>query len=177
MMKRISHILLVCLISLSPALCRADRITTSHNFHTMSSDATKLEFKNGNKTGITPLLTYTCSGTNATFGVTGVFVGLQLPSSGGQVVTTRIDELAEFQIFHSPGSKCTSIKVYVSKDGSSWSAALSGDSIAYSSGYINVTLPRNNYYVKIAATANITEFYISGITWYQDHCNCFVYEP
>ena len=95
--------------------------------------------------------------------------------NGSTVTTTRINELAEFQLAHYPPTKYEDLKVYVSTDGVSWGLPLSGDAITYSAGTINVTVPRNNYYVRFRNNAS-TDVSILSIIWYQDHCNCFIYE-
>ena len=125
----------------------------------------------------TDLLRYTCSGTNAKFDRYGGSIwSISLPKSNRFVTTTRVNELDGFDFVYYPASSNESIKVYVSKDSISWGKALSGDSIEYSAGSVAVTIPRNNYYVRIKNESS-TDIFIPAIIWYQDHCNCFIYEP
>lgn len=180
-MKNQLRTILWTLILLYPVFACAETITTNHVFQTMNK-STELIFSNSYTTAETNLLTYQCTstgtGANAKFDRYGGSTwSIVLPSSSSKYVTTTcINELSGFTIGHYPSSKNVNIKVYVSKDGSTWSSALSGDSITYYSGTIDVSLPRNNYYVRIKNISG-SEIYLLNIIWYQDHCNCFLYEP
>ena len=169
---------LVCALILS--ICTyAERIPTVHEFASMP--ASDLVFTNSNKTATTPLTVYTCSGTSAVFGLDHVYnskTSIRLPKNGSTVTTSCINELSEFTITYEPIAESRpNLKVQVSKDSVNWGYPLStSDSIAYSTGSITVTLPRNNYYVRIKNT-NSSDVSIRIITYYQDHCNCFIYTP
>ena len=171
-------IFLITILSLLPAVSKAERTTTTHNFNSMTTPPATIEYSDGYKVGKTALLTYTCSGTGAQFGAVGseFKVCLQLPQNGSTVTTTRVEELAAFQIHLATSGDYTSLKVKVSTDSIAWSNALSGDSIRYSSTGIEVSIPRNHYFVKIYNTKK-ADANIATINWYQDHCNCFTYEP
>ena len=169
---------LVCALIVSVSVC-ADRNTTVHNFASMP--ASDLVFTNSNKTATTPLTVYTCSGPNAVFGLDHAYnsqTSIRLPKYGSTVTTSCINELSEFTITYEPIAESRlNLKVQVSKDSVNWGYPLStSDSIAYSTGSITVTLPRNNYYVRIKNT-NSSDVSIRIITYYQDHCNCFIYTP
>lgn len=168
MKKLLSTIL--CLLVLSPALTRAETIT--HDFHEMSR-LSQLTFSSANKVGETDLVTYTCSGTGATFGVTNSKICIQLPQNGGQVITSpAIENLTRVKISHYPASKCENLKVYISTDGSSWGSALSGDAIEYgNSGTIFVTVPKGNYYLKFANTTS-TAVSIIQVEYTTEPCVC-----
>jgi len=132
---------------------------------------------NSYTTAETDLLTYQCSG-GAKFNKDHIYKSqwsFNLLDYGSTVTTTRINELAEFQLAHYPPTRYENLQVYVSTDGISWGLPLSGDAITYSAGTINVTVPRNNYYVRFRNNAS-TDVSILSIIWYQDHCNCFIYE-
>ena len=182
MTKRTLHTALwLVLIALCPVPVCAERIPHEHNFQSMVTNS-EITLTNSNKTATTNLLTYQCSGTNATFGKDHYLPSaskvwsFKLLDNGSTVTTTRIDELAEFWVGHYPPTTCTNLKVYVSKDSITWSPALTGDSISYETGYVTVTIPRNNYYVRFR-NSTAADVSIIRINWYQDHCSCFTYEP
>lgn len=175
-MKKILFTIL-CLLVLSPAVSRAETIT--HNFHEMSG-LSQLTFSSANKVGETDLVTYTCSGTGATFGVTNSKICIQLPQNGSQVVTSpAIEGLTNFRIYHYPSSVCSNINVYISTNGSTWGAALSGAAIEYGYGVIYVTVPKGNYYVKIAnsTATSVSVFQVIYTTEESSCSNCFEYIP
>lgn len=179
-MKRLTHITLLFLFLLVSPLCRADRETVSHVFHTMDKK-TDLIFSNDNKTATTALLTYTCA-TGSEFArdhVYDTYISAVLVASTGTVTTTQVKELTGFHIVHFPLAACTNVKVYVSKTGVfDGVLPLSGDNITYNStGTIDVTIPRGNYYIKIVNTDGSNKFSIRSMYYYLDHCNCFEYVP
>lgn len=161
------------------AMIRAEVINTAQNFKSMN-DLGTLTFESGNKVGRTDFVTYTCSGSGATFGIDRVEskISICLPNKGNTVTTTRIDELTGFSIMYNPYDvNRTNLKVRLSRDGETWGDPLTGDNISYSDGSVSVTIPRNNYFVQIYNNASSKDVFIMSITYYQDHCNCFVYEP
>ena len=176
----LTSLLVGLLIFLCPSMIRAERIYTEHDFQSMDK-TTELVFSNSNTTAKTELLTYQCTGTDAKFAIDHVykrFSSIRLPKYGSTVTTTKINELEEFLIGVIPADeKRDNIKVRVSKDSITWSDPLTSDNIQYSNGSITVTLPRNNYYVRIYNTNGAKDTSIKSIYYYQDHCNCFIYEP
>lgn len=163
---------------LVPSLSLAETIRTSQDFQTMAAAKT-LTFANSNKTGKTDFVTYSCSGTNSAFAqYNGTTISIKLNQTGSTVTTTKIKELSEFYIgFEASKKNERNLKVKISKDSITWSPPLSTtDSIVYSSGSMHVTLPRNNYYIRIYNTTGMAT-YITGMDYYQDHCNCFIYQP
>lgn len=178
-MYRNKHIIFgTLLLALCPAFSRAERIPHEHDFQSMVSKS-EIVVTNSYHTATTDLLTYQCSGSNSSFAKDHLYKTLwsfKLLDNGSTVTTTKINELAEFQLAHYPPTTYTNLKVYVSKDSITWSPALTGDSISYSAGTVAVTIPRNNYYVRFRNVAS-TDVSILSIIWYQDHCNCFIYEP
>ena len=182
-MKRfLVPILLWFVLALFPSLSRAEIIYTPQNFQTMTSAKT-LKFNSPTNTiGTTDFVTYSCSGTNAKFaqyGGLGGVITIQLPTNGSTVTTTKINELTEFVVsFDSSNKDGKNLKVRVSKDSINWSYPLSTtDSIVYTTGSFHVTLPRNNYYIRIYNTTGTYPSYIPSINYTQDHCNCFIYQP
>ncbi len=174
----LTSLLVGLLIFLCPSLTHAERIYTEHNFQEMVAKS-EIDVSGDRKNAETELLTYTCSGTNATFAKDHLGANqwsFKLLDNGSTVTTTLIPELAEMRIVHYPTTKYTNLKIYISTDSITWSPALDGDNISYTASAISVTVPRNNYYVRFKNTAS-TDVSILSIIYYQDHCNCFVYEP
>lgn len=180
MNRNIRILLGVAGLFLFPAFACAERISTPHDFQSMVTKS-ELSTANSNTTILTGFATYQCTGTGARMWkdlASNTYWSINLPkNSSSFVTTTRINELTEFRIAHYPASTCTDIKIYVTTDSLSWGAALTTDNVTYSSGAIDVTIPRNNYYVRIKNTATSKDVSILRIVWYQDHCNCFTYEP
>ena len=181
-MKQLTHITLLFLFLLVSPLCRADRETVPHVFHTMDKE-TDLIFSNSNRTAETSLLTYTCDSKSEfyTDHVYGTNISAVLNTSTGTLTTTQVKELTGFQIAHWLEADSVKVKVYVSKTGTFGAVALSrlnGDNITYNStGIIDVRLPRGNYYIKIVNTDGSYKFSIRSMYYYLDHCNCFEYVP
>ena len=179
-MKRILvPIVLWFVLALFPSLLRAETIYTPQNFQTMTSQK-KLKFNSPTNTiGTTDFVTYSCSGTNAKFAQYGGVITIQLPTNGSTVTTTKINELTEFVVSFTSNSPAErNLKVRVSKDSINWSNPLSTtDSIVYTTGSFHVTLPRNNYYIRIYNTTGTYPSYLTSIDYTQDHCNCFIYRP
>jgi len=176
-MKNYIHAIFGIMLIGLPMMVRAERISTRHEFQNMVTKS-EITITNSYKTAETALTTYNCDGTNCTFAkdhYSGTLWSFKMLDNGSTVTTTRINELAEFQLAHYPPTKYENLQVYVSTDGVSWGLPLSGDAITYSAGTINVTVPRNNYYVRFRNNAS-TDVSILSIIWYQDHCNCFIYE-
>ncbi len=176
-MKNYIHAIFGIMLIGLPMMVRAERISTRHEFQNMVTKS-EITITNSYKTAETALTTYNCSGTNCTFAkdhLTGKLWSFKMENKGSTVTTSRIDELAEFRIAHYPTTRYEDLKIYVSTDGTSWGDPLSGDAISYSASAINVTVPRNNYYVRFYNNAS-TDVSIISIIWYQDHCNCFIYE-
>ena len=175
--------LIVFLVSLAlvPSALMAETIRTLQDFQTMAAAKT-LTFANSNKTGKTDFVTYSCSGTNSVFAQYNSIITIKLQQNGSTVTTTKIKELSELIIsFESPQNIFNygeNLKVKISKDSITWSPPLSTtDSIVYSSGSMHVTLPRHNYYIRIYNTTGTYPTYITAMDYYQDHCNCFIYQP
>jgi len=172
--------LIVFLVSLAlvPSALMAETIRTLQDFQAMTTAKT-LTFANASKTGKTDFVTYTCSGTKSLFTSYNSIISIQLYQNGSTVTTTKIKELSELIInFEASRKNERNLKVQVSKDSLSWSPPLSTtDSIVYSSGSMHVTLPRNNYYIRIYNTTGTYPTYITSMDYYQDHCNCFIYQP
>ena len=175
-MKNFLQTRLWVILMAMPIMVRAELIPSEHTYQSMNK-ATELIITNSYTTAQTALLWYKCSGTNAKFERYGGSIwSISLPKSNKFVTTSKVNELSGIRIVHYPASKVEDIKIYVSRDSVDWGVPLSGDNITYSSGGIDVSLPRNNYYVRIKNTSSTIDVYLPSIIWYQDHCNCFIYE-
>ena len=169
------RIWVLVLLALSPAISRAERETVVHSFHSMSQP-TEIKFTNSNKTATTELTTYTCTG-GSEFGIASSKISAILDKGGETVTTTQVDELVGFMIKYNPaGESLSNVKIYLAKNGGAFGAAVSGDSIDYQKGVIDVSIPRGNYAIKIVNNDSKT-CSIYRIDYYLDHCNCFEYIP
>ena len=168
MKRNIANAIIVCLILLSPARSRAEEYV--HNFHSMYG--TTLSVTNGNKTGTTDLVTYTCSGGSAQFSAdfskSGGKIAIFMEGSGAQVVTSPvIDELDSIRISYLPAS-ALEVQVSISTDGSSWTDVEVLNPVG---GVKNVKLPENGpYMVRIKRKG--TNFYITEIKYITKPCHC-----
>lgn len=181
MIKVLPHIWMICWMLLSPAICMAQRNPVRHNFHEDSPYAEKLRFANGNKTGITPLLTYTCS-SNAVFGTYTVgytpTICINLPGNGDFVTTTAVDSLRGVTIGFYPNDKRHDVKLQLSRDSIHWSDSIVSDFMYNTSGSIMATFVPGRYYVRIK---NSTTKKNPVSLWYIEYlfgdCNCVMYIP
>lgn len=175
-MRQLTYVFVLVLLILSSAVCRADTERVEHSFNSMTQPA-ELEFSGSNKIATTPLLTYTCSAT-AVFGFVNPNIVLTLPNAGDYVTTTRVNELNRIYILCNKTTTPSNIKIYLSKNGVDFGEALSGDGVEYtSSGTIDASFPRGNYYVKIVNDVKNNDIAIRRIDYYLEHCNCFEYIP
>ena len=177
-MKDLLRIVLLTML-LSPAIGRAERPSVTHNFHSDSADPAKLKFSNSYLTGITPLLTYTCTG-GATFGLDLINpsatkkIAINLASSGSTVTTTAADSIAVLDIFHFPtNSKCENIKIQLSRDSVHWTDYMDAE---YSNGEIWLRTIPGKYHIRITNTTS-TKVSIREIRYSFDGCDCFLYIP
>ena len=163
----------------------------THDFQVMrEANPVKLTFNEGGTIGTSTAddIVYTCGG-SAVFGldhVHGIYspsavVSIKLLNSNDYVtISPAIENLVEVTIRYEPNDKknYTNIKVYASRDGSSWGSALSGTSINYTYyGYVLVHLPKNAYYLKIVNDDGSKDVSITSIVYTQTDCNCFEYVP
>lgn len=182
MIKALPHIWMICWMLLSPAICMAQRNPVRHTFHSDSGDPSKLRFANGNKTGVTPLLTYTCS-KNAVFETYPVgytpTICINLPGNGDFVTTTAVDSLRGVTIgFYPNTDKRHDVKLQLSRDSIHWSDSIVSDLMYNSAGLIRATFVPGRYYVRIKNTT-IKKKAVS--LWYIEYlfgdCNCVLYIP
>lgn len=171
-MNRLRAILCIGL-TLCAVLCRAERTVVTHAFDSLKQPA-ELELLSFNKVGKTPLLTYTCYN-SAAFGNVSYQICLKLTKSGDSIITTRVEELEEIQIYHSISGNASGIMdVYISKDSARWEK-LTGDSIRYINGSTTCSFPKGSYFIKWRSKKS-SAVNMQSITYYLNECNCFVYE-
>ena len=181
MIKALAHMVIMGLLLLSPALGWAQRSPVTHNFHKDSPYAEKLRFANGNKTGITPLLTYTCSN-NAVFGsysVSGLsYVCINMPGKDDFVTTTAVDSLRGLQIlFYPETEKRPNIKLYLSRDSIHWSDSIVSDLMYNWAGSISASFVPGRYYVRLVNAVRNKSTYLRQIKYTFGDCNCVLYIP
>lgn len=178
-MKTHIRYILICLFSLNPIISGAETRTITHDFDAMfKASPKKLEVENTNQTGITDLVTYTCSGgaefsANAT---TENKIAIFLEKSGEKVETSKIQNLDSLRIVYSPYAK-RAMTVSISTDGSEWHNIATRQVL---SSLTTVKMPRaGDYYVRIAYSSD--KVYIKQIDYiYIDlsGCHgCFIYKP
>ena len=133
-----------------------------------------LEIHSPYKIGKTPLLTYTCYN-SAAFGNVSYQICLNLTKFGDSIITTRVEELEEIQIYHSISGNASGIMdVYISKDSARWEK-LTGSSIVYGPSSTVCTFPKGSYFIKWCSKRS-SAVNMQSITYYMNECNCFVYE-
>lgn len=168
------------LLLLSPALGWAQRNPVRHTFHSDSGDPSKLRFANDNKTGITPLLTYTCSN-NAVFDTYTVVlptICINLPGKDDFVTTTAVDSLRGLQIlFYPETEKRPNIKLYLSRDSIHWSDSIVSDFMYNAKGGISASFVPGRYYVRLVNTVRNKSTYLRQVTYTFGDCNCVLYIP
>lgn len=178
-MKRILRYFGALLFAGMPfAVIHGEEIT--HNFQTMNTEPRTIEFQSANTyaRSTTDAITYTCGG-KAVFDVENDQVGIKLYYNGDEVIVApAIDGLFEVHIGYIivPNTfKTEDIEVYISPDGSKWEGPLT-EGVTYSSGSVTATIPRGNYQLKIRNKGN-SDIFITNMTYFFEHCNCFRYVP
>ena len=178
-MKRILRYFGALLFAGMPfSVIHGEKIT--HNFQTMNTEPRTIEFQSNNKYAFstTDAITYTC-GRKAVFDVVNDQVGIKLYNYEDDVIVApAIDGLYEVYIGYiivPTTVKTEDIEVYISSDGSKWEGPLT-DGVTPSSGSVTATIPRGNYQLKIRNKGN-SDIFITNMTYFFEHCNCFRYVP
>ena len=177
-MNRLTRISVLTLLILSAATGNAENVTVAQDFDKMYRTDKTLTTDKDYLVGTTDFVTYTCSGTGAKFFMDHIYskyVSIYLPSSTSAVTTTKIDDFCGLILNHLPIDKCTNIEVYVSADGVDFGEPISGSSIEYKKGEVEVNIPPGDYYVRVMNNSS-TAVSIRKITFWQNHCpKCFDY--
>lgn len=168
--------LLVCLFCLT-TLTHAEIVTTTHEFHVMSGDATQIDFSDDDTKATTPLLTYTCSG-GAKFGVSAYSyekIAIFFEEKDATVTTTIIDNLKKVYIKYFPGTltkaDLNDIVVELSSDGTNWQTA----TVKHITNEMSVELPSSgDYALRVQANSSKT-FYIHTMEYKTEKCACYPY--
>ena len=179
-MRHLARITLSLFIILSPALCRAENDTITHDFNALVS-ATSMTLTKTNTVGtVSDGIVYTCSNSAkfwaGTIGNT-LPISINLPSSGSQVVTTKIDNLKAIIGSYYPVDDLSNIAIQLSTDGSTWDAALAG--VSCKGGALHVEFPKGDYWVKISSTSGSYNVSLKTLQFVieTEFCNCFIYTP
>ena len=181
MIKALPHIIIIGMILLCPAISRAQRAPVTHNFHDDSQYPAKLRFENGAKTGVTPLLTYTCSN-NAVFGtykVSGLAkICLKLDNTGDFVTTTAVDSLTGITVlFYPENQKWRNVRLQLSRDSIHWSDSIVSDMMYNSQAAIIANFVPGRYYVRLTNEDGSKPAALRSILYSFGDCNCVLYIP
>jgi len=182
MIKAFLQIGIIGMILLCPAISRAQRESVIHTFQTDAEDATKLQFKDKNKIGVTPLLTYTCSN-SATFGTYSVNytykICLLLMNTNDFVTTTAVDSLRGVEIgFYPRGETRHNVRLQLSRDSVHWSDSIVSDKMYNTNnGEIRASFVPGRYYVRLTNENGSKEAALWYIRYLFGDCNCVLYIP
>lgn len=176
---------LIAFLFLCPALCRAEKPDVTHNFHNDAPYAAKLKFYDDNHVGVTPLLTYTCSGGaefwKDLFNKKDSEKKISINFSGiNQFVTTSaVEDLSELEIKFYPASEYRpNLELRLSYDSIHWSNPIDAD---YSlKGFVKASFLPGKYYVRLKNTSASADRHASVFEIkysFSDGCNCFMYIP
>ncbi|MBQ4394135.1 MAG: hypothetical protein II825_02385 [Paludibacteraceae bacterium] len=179
-MKTYVRYAIICLFTLSSALCGAESRTVSQNFNDMYGASPKtLTVTNTNHTGTTDFVTYTCSGGAEFFNNanSGNKLAIFLDASGEQVQTTQVTNLDSLRIFYAANAY-KDMTVSIKEGEGAWTEV---PVVQKQKGLSTVKMPRvGDYYVRIARKGS-DNVYITEIGYiYIDlsGCpNCFIYKP
>ena len=177
MSKKRYYISLVCLLMLCTTIYGVEIVTTTHNFHAMSSDKAQIEFLNDNTVATTDMLTYACSdGAKFWYSKEQTFrqIAIFMEKSNAAVTTTVIEKLKRVNIFYYPTTAKydkSHIAVSISADGSNWQPATA----EYISGMVRIDLPETGDYALKIQRASGSNFYIHTVEYTTEKCNCFRY--
>lgn len=174
-MRCLSKIILALLglLMLCPALCEAKQTYYPEDINDMFGKKT-LVVTGENKVGTTDFVTYTCGGGAqfVAYGPVPSKICISVPKSGDYVQTSLIPDLKKLEFNYYPDgyNYSSTIKVYVSTDGSAWSELSPSTS---RNNYIAVDMPEvGDYYVKIQNTNNSNSFYLYLMAYTTEVCYC-----
>lgn len=121
--------------------------------------------------------TYLC-GEKAEFGLVSS-ICLKLYNTGDYVtLSPATKDLTEVYIYTTSSAVgFTSVKVYLSNDGSSWWGPVPEANMTYNKLGIIARFGKSAYYVKIVNTDGTNKVTIRSIQYTTTDCNCFIYTP
>lgn len=175
--------LILVLLVLSSVICRAEDSICVHDIDSIFRNKT-LVTADPYKVGTTKLVTYTCYGTSAKFGVIGGKIALQLPDRNDSVVLSRITNLKRVQLLYTDKAGSSpdylgvdpSMQIKVSEDSLVWTNLTS--IATHNKGNATISLPDpGDYYISIKNTKNSKPIYIRTFEYKTQHCNCYQYQP
>lgn len=179
-MKTYVRYTIICLFTLSSALCGAEsRTVPGQDFAALVLSGSMTLNKPANTVGKTDFVTYTCSG-GAEFTAdknTSYKTAILLDASGEQVETTRVTNLDSLRIFYAADA-FKNMTVSIKEGEGTW---IEVPVVQKQKGLSTVKMPRvGDYYVRIArkGTDNVYITEISYIYIDLSGCpNCFIYKP
>lgn len=180
MMKTIKQISLLVMFSLCAVVTYADRGDVEHDFEALTLSS-KLTFENSNHTGITGLLTYTCTN-GAVFGKDLIYAEaykktcINFGSEGCTVTTTAVDSVARVIVYYYrvSDSKTPTIELRLSRDSVHWTDPIEPTSSSGANYEFNFVPGR--YYIRLT-NQNKNKASINKIKYSFGWCNCFLYIP
>ena len=179
MMKKLLHISLPVLFSLCTVFAYADRDSEVHNFQSLSSTG-KIVYKNDNKTGVTDLLTYTCTGSEFGedfFSSSLKKISINFGSKNAMVTTTAVDSVERVMVnylYDSDPKKRPSIELRLSRDSVHWTEPIEPTSSGLGNYEFNFVPGR--YFIRLT-NMNSNKASITSLRYYFGWCNCFLYIP
>lgn len=178
-MKKLLQISLPALFALCPLFAFADREPEVHNFHTLTSLG-KIEFKNDNKTGVTDLLTYACTG-GAVFGPDyfngdgSKKISINFGSTGAMVTTTAVDSVERVIVqYYYDSKKPPVLEFRLSRDSVHWTEPI--EPTLSSPGSYEFNFVAGRYYIRLT-NKNSYKASINLVSYRFGWCNCFLYIP
>ena len=178
--------LILMLLVLSSAICRAEDSICVHDIDSMCRKGT-LVTADPYKVGITDFVTYTITGgTNARFRMQDSYICICLPGKNDLVTTSKITNLKRVWFTYSPSADylydvfpaTPTMQILVSNDSTEWSNIAT--SATHSKGSADVLLPSaGDYYVRIknTGTGSSKPIYIRVMNYTTQLCNCYQYQP
>lgn len=166
-------------MTLSSAICRAEKSPVTHEFSAMSSPS-QIQYLETNHVAKTELLNYKCT-SGAVFGMDHEFesqISIKLLDENHVVTTTAVDSLAGVELYFYPSNQSGSnIQLQLSRDSIHWSAPIVSDGMYTTNGHVNATFTPGRYYVRLTNTSSTKPRSIWWVKYTFGGCNCFLYIP
>ena len=181
MMKKLIRLSLPALFALCPLFVFADREPEVHIFQTLTSTG-KIVYKNDNKTGVTDLLTYTCTGSE--FGEDFFSssslkkISINFGSKNAMVTTTAVDSVERVIVNYlydsDPKKRPPVIELRLSRDSVHWTDPIEPTSSSLGNYEFNFVPGR--YFIRLTSK-NSYKASITSLRYSFGWCNCFLYIP
>ena len=175
--------ILLLTMTLSPAICRAEKLSVSQNFNTLAGNGGISFNSPSNTIGTTDFVTYTCSGgANFDWGTkTDNKIAIFLEDENEQVSTSAIENLDSLEIYYVPAKspkKTVDMTISIKQGEGEWREV---ETIDKNNGMRTVKMPRvGDYQVRIVRKES-DDAYIKEIHFIyidlSDCPGCFFYKP